>query len=70
MVSGTASGSPTKTSYVVAVKAKKTGTLFAFYLAQLGAGPPARFCTPAGKGGCGAGIAGLSFPGFGPIGSW
>jgi type IV pilus assembly protein PilA len=71
MVSGTASSAPTATGYVVAVKSKKTGTEFAFYLAQLGAGAAQRFCAPAGgKGGCGQAIPGVSFPGFSSVGTW
>jgi type IV pilus assembly protein PilA len=70
-VSGTASGAPTATGYVVAVKSRKTGTEFAFYLAQLGAGAAQRLCAPAGgKGGCGKAIPGVSFPGFSSVGSW
>jgi type IV pilus assembly protein PilA len=70
MVSGTATGAPTATGYVVAVKSKRTGTQFAFYLAQLGAGAAQRLCAPGGKGGCGKAIPGVSFPGFSSVGTW
>jgi prepilin-type N-terminal cleavage/methylation domain-containing protein len=67
-VSGTASSSPTKTSYVVSVKAKTTGTQFAFYQAE-GTATMA-FCAPAAGGGCGEAIPGLSFPGIDTVGHW
>lgn len=69
LVSGTSSSGPDKTTYVVGIRAKgDNGAYFAYY--HDAATGTRRLCSPGGSPGCGAKIAGLSFPGYGSVGSW
>jgi type IV pilus assembly protein PilA len=68
LVDGTASSTPTATQYVVGVQAKKGGAWFAFY--RDGSTGTRRLCSPGGAAGCSAAIPGVSFPGYGSVGSW
>lgn len=68
LVTGTATSNPDATSFVVGVRAKGTnGAWFAFYRDGTGV---QRLCSPGGASGCSAAIPGVSFPGYGSVGSW
>ncbi|WP_445149689.1 prepilin-type N-terminal cleavage/methylation domain-containing protein [Baekduia sp. Peel2402] len=68
LVSGTSSSNPEATSFVVGVRAKgANGAWFAFYRDGTGV---QRLCSPGGASGCSAAIPGVSFPGYGSVGSW
>lgn len=69
LVSGTASGTPSATQYVVGIRAKGSGGgWFAFY--HDGTGATQRLCSPGGSPGCGTAMPGVSFPGYGSVGGW
>jgi type IV pilus assembly protein PilA len=68
LVDGTATSTPTATQYVVGIQAKKGGAWFAFYRDTTG--PTRRLCSPGGVAGCSAAIPGVSFPGYGSVGTW
>jgi len=68
LVDGTATSTPTATQYVIGVQAKKGGAWFAFY--RDGTTPTRRLCSPGGAPGCSAAIPGVTFPGYGSVGSW
>jgi prepilin-type N-terminal cleavage/methylation domain-containing protein len=68
LVSGTSTTNPAATSFVVGVRAKgSNGAWFAFYRDGTGV---QRLCSPGGSSGCSAAIPGVSFPGYGSVGSW
>ena len=67
LISGTATSTPDKTSYVVGVRAKGNGAWFAFYKDATGT---RRLCSPGGSAGCSAAIPGVSFPGYSSVGTW
>jgi type IV pilus assembly protein PilA len=67
-LTGLATSAPGKGDYVVAV-VSDSGSTFAYAKDPAGA-MSGRFCTPAGTGGCGKAIPGMSFAGVGNIGAW
>jgi type IV pilus assembly protein PilA len=67
LVSGTTTSSPDRSTYVVGVQARKNGAWFAFYRDATGL---RRLCSPGGSAGCSATIPGVTFPGYGSVGSW
>jgi type IV pilus assembly protein PilA len=67
LISGTSTTTPDKTSFVVGVQARKSGTWFAYYRDATGI---RRLCSPGGSPGCSAAVPGVSFPGYGSVGTW
>jgi type IV pilus assembly protein PilA len=67
LIDGTSSSTPTETQFVVGVRAKRNGAWFAFYNDGTGT---RRLCSPGGLAGCGAAIPGVTFPGYGSVGTW
>jgi prepilin-type N-terminal cleavage/methylation domain-containing protein len=67
LVTGTSTTNPDATSFVVGVQAKGNGAWFAYYRDGTGV---QRLCSPGGASGCSAAIPGVSFPGYGSVGSW
>lgn len=68
LVSGTTTSDPSATTYVVGVRAKgANGAWFAFYRDASGT---RRLCSPGGATGCSAALPGVTFPGYGSVGTW